>query len=156
MSIIRLHNKASAAENEALLIQEELQRYSAVKNKIIGFCFDTTAVDTGLRNGVALRLQEYLGRKVLLLACRHHVLEFCCDAVRRKMFDDSIFLSKTAFCVLRLNWHKINKNQFYLFDISKLPRNLQHRCEQVLLFCQEFLKNSKNSSLIRKDFNEFF
>ena len=66
---------------------------------------------------------------MLLLACIHHVLEFCCDAVRRKVLGDSISLSEKAFCVLRLNWDKINENQFYLFDTSRLPRNLQRHWE---------------------------
>lgn len=48
LSITGLYDKSSTAENEASLIQDELRNYPAIKNKIIGFCFDTTAVNTGL------------------------------------------------------------------------------------------------------------
>lgn len=71
LSITGLNDKSSTAENEAKLIQENLQKYPTIHQKIIGFCFDTTAVNTGLRNGVVVRLQQHLEKRLLLLACRH-------------------------------------------------------------------------------------
>ena len=154
LSMIGLHNMASTAENEALLIRNELQKYPEVKNKIVGFCFDTTAVNTGVRNGVIVKLQDYLEKKLLLLACRHHIFELCCGAVCRSVFGDTESPFEKVFDILRMNWDKININQFDLFDTSKLPRNLQRRCEEVLQFCQAFLQD-QHLCLVRKDYKEF-
>lgn len=134
-----LHNIASTAKNEALLIQNELEKYPEVKNKIIGFYFDTTAVNTRLQNDIITRLQHYLGRKLLLLACRHHIFELCCGAACQEIIGDTTSPFEKLFSVLKLNWDKININQLNLFEIYKLPRNLRHRTEEILLFCQEFL-----------------
>lgn len=38
-------------------------------------CFDTTASNTGNQNGACVLLEDKLNRKLLHLACRHHILE---------------------------------------------------------------------------------
>ena len=45
------------------------------KENIKGQVFDTPAVNTGVHTSVRQRLQEWLGRPILQLACRHHVGE---------------------------------------------------------------------------------
>lgn len=42
LSVIELQSMTSTAENKALLIRNELQKYPEGNNKIVGFCFDTT------------------------------------------------------------------------------------------------------------------
>src|SRR6218665_3623795 len=44
-------------------------------DRIAGLCFDTTASNTGAKGGVCLRVEQKVGRKLLHLACRHHILE---------------------------------------------------------------------------------
>ncbi|KAG0721988.1 hypothetical protein GWK47_045317 [Chionoecetes opilio] len=38
-------------------------------------CFETTASNTGSRSGACLLIEQQLGRDLLNVACRHHVLE---------------------------------------------------------------------------------
>ena len=45
------------------------------KTSCIGQVFDTPSVNTGWRNGVCQRLQRFLNRPILQLACRHHTGE---------------------------------------------------------------------------------
>ena len=42
---------------------------------VIGMCFDTTASNTGRLNGACTLLEQCLGRNLLWMACRHHMLE---------------------------------------------------------------------------------
>ena len=46
-----------------------------VKENVIPLLFDTTASNTGLRNGCAVLIEKDLNRSLLCLACRHHVYE---------------------------------------------------------------------------------
>ena len=45
------------------------------ENFIIGMCFDTTASNTGKHSGACTLLEVALGRNLLWMACRHHILE---------------------------------------------------------------------------------
>ena len=155
LSITGLNNKPNTAENEASLILDELQNYPAIKNKIIGFCFDTTAVNTGLRNKIIVRVQHHFGRKLLLFACRHHIFELCCGAECREVFGSTTSPFENVFTVLQTNCDKINTDQFDLIDVNKLPRHLQRRREEVMLFGRQFLESGQHSHLLRKDYKEF-
>ena len=42
---------------------------------IRAFVFDTTASNTGWQSGATVRLNFMLGRVILYLACRHHIME---------------------------------------------------------------------------------
>ncbi|KAI9550672.1 hypothetical protein GHT06_013437 [Daphnia sinensis] len=46
-----------------------------IKDNIIGVCFDTTASNTGARQGAAILIESELKRALLYLACRHHHCE---------------------------------------------------------------------------------
>ena len=48
---------------------------------VIVCVFDTTAVNTGVKNGIVKRLETSLFHPLLELACRHHVYELVCGAV---------------------------------------------------------------------------
>lgn len=63
---------------------------SAVHNTCLkwGLCeqvtcmsFDTTPVNTGVWNGACILLQQKMGKDMLWLACRHHILEIMLEAV---------------------------------------------------------------------------
>ena len=55
-------------------IKKELGSWSCTDN-VYGMVFDTTNSNTGKNNGACVLLQKVLERKVLWLACRHHVCE---------------------------------------------------------------------------------
>lgn len=64
----------STGECQTAKIIELLELYD-IKDSISGLVFDTTSVNTGVHSGVNTRLNQYLERDVLHLACRHHQLE---------------------------------------------------------------------------------
>ena len=51
----------------------ELANIWEVKNSLVGFFFDTTASNTGVRAGSATIIQKELNRGLLWLSCRHHM-----------------------------------------------------------------------------------
>jgi len=46
-----------------------------LENLVHAMCFDTTSSNTGLLSGACVILDQLLGRPLLHLGCRHHVLE---------------------------------------------------------------------------------
>lgn len=46
-----------------------------VANDIVGICFDTTASNTGSKNGACILLEKLMGKHLLYFACRHHMHE---------------------------------------------------------------------------------
>ena len=46
-----------------------------IVDNIIGTCFDTTASNTGARQGAAILIESQLKRAILYLGCRHHHCE---------------------------------------------------------------------------------
>lgn len=46
-----------------------------VKNSLVGFCFDTTASNTGVHAGSATIIQKELNCSMLWLSYRHHMYE---------------------------------------------------------------------------------
>jgi hypothetical protein len=68
------------AEPTATTIMEVINEWN-LQDRIAALCFDTTATNSGSKGGVCLRLQQILGRDLLHLACRHHILELLLGAV---------------------------------------------------------------------------
>ncbi|CAH0550650.1 unnamed protein product [Brassicogethes aeneus] len=60
---------------------ENLLRDWNLVDKVQAMCFDTTSVNTGTKNGCCVLLEEKIGRDLLWLACRHHVLEIILSKV---------------------------------------------------------------------------
>ena len=52
-----------------------------IEKYLIGLVFDTTSLNSGIRSGVVASLEKAFGKKLLLSACRHHVMELLCGAV---------------------------------------------------------------------------
>lgn len=52
-----------------------------VSDQVVGISFDTTSANTGRLNGACVLIEQKLGKDLLWLACRHHVLEVVCGDV---------------------------------------------------------------------------
>ncbi|KAG0730304.1 hypothetical protein GWK47_028506 [Chionoecetes opilio] len=75
----------STGRNVAAVVLKEVDE-AGVRDKIIAFCFDTTASNTGMVQGACIRIEQELGRSLLWLACRHHVHE----VILKDVFEASL------------------------------------------------------------------
>ena len=78
----------AGSEREAKAIYARLMGLGIDPKSIVGFVFDTTATNSGLLNGVVVRLQKLLKQEYLQLACRHHVLELVSGASCSLVYHD--------------------------------------------------------------------
>ena len=67
------------------------------EDNVIGLCFDTTSSNTGRIQGAVIRLESMLGRPLIQLACRHHVLELIVGAVARAIFGKTVAPTEPLF-----------------------------------------------------------
>ena len=61
-----------------------------LKNSVTGLVFDTTASNSGVEQGACTRVDEWLGRPVLWLACRHHVGELIAKASWYELVEEDL------------------------------------------------------------------
>ena len=64
----------SKGETQANATLDLLEAWDLSDN-VVALVFDTTASNSGIHNGTAKLIEENLGRKLLYLACRHHIFE---------------------------------------------------------------------------------
>lgn len=81
-------------------------------NRIIGMSFDTTASNTGKHQGACARLETDLGRALLWLACRRHVMELHVKHVAKVMAENISGTKQTGpvntvFKRLQDDWPKL-------------------------------------------------
>jgi hypothetical protein len=75
-----------------------------VTEDLVAMSFDTTSSNSGRKNGAAVLLEKLLGRNLLYLACRHHILEL----VVSKVFT-SLFGKLPCSKISKKEWPEINK-----------------------------------------------
>lgn len=72
---------------QAEVIYLSLEEWMII-DRVKGMCFDTTSTNTGMAQGACTLLEKKIGRPLLWLACRHHVLELIVAAVYTKLMKE--------------------------------------------------------------------
>ena len=78
----------STGEEQAKATFSIAQEWDLLDN-VRALVFDTTASNSGRKIGACVRLENLLERKLLMLACRHHVYERILSAVHKELFGPS-------------------------------------------------------------------
>jgi hypothetical protein len=81
-------------------------------DKIKCMSFDTTAANTGLRNGACTLLEQKMGRDMLWLPCRHHILEIVLEAVVTHSLGQSQAPEILLFKRLKKTWNSIDATEY--------------------------------------------
>jgi hypothetical protein len=91
-------------------VYESLDKYG-ILNRVEAFSFDTTASNTGRFKGACALLERRVGRDILFLGCRHHILEIILAAVFSTMGSskgpESILFKEFKNC-----WPQIDQQKF--------------------------------------------
>ncbi|KAG0722687.1 hypothetical protein GWK47_005869 [Chionoecetes opilio] len=107
----------------------------AISDRIRALCFDTTA--TRSKGGVCVRLQQSLGRDLLHLACRHHMLEILLGTVFSALIPEtSQSPDIAAFVRFREFWPYVEQDQYRTAN-EKLKEDW---VDDILKLCQGYLR----------------
>ena len=104
-------------KNASECIYNMLQDWDTV-DQIEGMCFDTTSVNTGHLNGACILLEEKLGRQLLWVACRHHILELVLSKAFSLCFEPSCSPNIPLFKRFRTAWNDLKKDAFQVLEID--------------------------------------
>ena len=87
--------------SEAIEAAKVCEDWKLIEN-IWAIVFDTTSTNTGVHNGACTILEaEFIKRKLLWLACRHHIPELILKAVWKRLFGPSSSPSNQTFIHFR-------------------------------------------------------
>jgi len=136
-------------------VVEALQQWPGVPEWLAGLCFDTTSANTGIHAGAITVIQKAFDKRLLFLACRHHILEIVASAVFDLFFASSgpnipIFVRfKEQWPFLNQADHSsIDKNTegFALSDNEKMW--LSQNCECIAQFLADQLATNNQETIM--------
>ena len=81
-----------------------------VKENVIALVFDTTASNTGLRNGCAVLIEKDLNRSLLWLACPHHVYEVHMKNIWQDLSGKTVGPDEQLFKRFQSDWNNLSHN----------------------------------------------
>jgi len=117
-------------------------------------CFDTTASNTGSKNGACVLLEQLMRRNLLHFACRHHIHEVIIGEIFTVLLGSSRGPNIALFERFQKSWPTINPVNFAPLDDARLtdPQLQQLRAEVGPLL-QSFL-SGESSYLPRDDYKK--
>ena len=152
LGVPKLPNGTGEATSNAIITMiQQWQMESQVK----GMCFDTTASNTGRKNGACGEIETRLGKNLLYLACRHHVHEIVVGDVFKECFGPSSGPEIGLFKRFREYWPRIDRSQFQTaqddhFCVEAITK-LADLKDRVVTFAKEVLQTSQQT---RDDYRE--
>lgn len=117
-------------------IVEVLQDWNGVPEWLAGLCFDTTSSNTGVHTGAISVIQKAFEKRLLFLACRHHILEIVAAAVFDLFFTSS-GPQIAIFCRFKQQWPFIDQTLYASLDkqttgcILTSDKRLRRTCGKI-------------------------
>ena len=115
---------AGTAKYAANAVFSMIERWN-ITDKVQAMSFDTTAVNTGQKNGACVQLECMLGRDLLWLACRHHVLEVMLAKVFSLCFGPSSGPDIAIFKRFKPTWNAIVHDNYQVLEVKPADKELR-------------------------------
>lgn len=127
--------EAGTGEEQANAVIDALNDWD-LTDKIQAISFDTTASNTGRLKGACVLLEQKIGRDLLYLACRHHIMEIILKAVFDLKMGGTTCTGPPIFKRFQDQWEKIHKEKFLPgTKDTKLRKILKNESDKVKEFC---------------------
>lgn len=94
---------------EATAVFNLIQEWN-LADRIKFMCFDTTASNTGVNIGACVLLEKQMGRNLISLACRHHIMELIVAKVFNSLMGPTTGPNIKLFQRFRENWPSIDRS----------------------------------------------
>lgn len=102
---------SGTGEAQAMAVFSLIQEWN-LNDRVQFMSFDTTASNTGLKSGACILLEQKLGRKLVSLACRHHVMELIVAKVFDKVMEASSGPNIKLFKRFSEFWTSIDRHNY--------------------------------------------
>ena len=119
-----------------------------INNQVKCMCFDTTAANTGPRNGACILLEQKLclltssrGKDMLWSACRYHILEIILEAVVLLCLGHSSGPDIPPFKRFQKSWVSFDSTKYHTAQSDKNASNaLTDITDERIVFCKDQLQ----------------
>ncbi|KAK3925219.1 Zinc finger and BTB domain-containing protein 1 [Frankliniella fusca] len=116
---------SGSVEHTAAEVLRALEDWGCADD-VVALCSDTPTGNTGYKNGAAGLIEKGLGRELLYMACRHHVLELIPKGLFDKLVEKSTSPDIGSLCKqLQEQWDGMNHAAF-------LPATQDPDCQEFL------------------------
>ena len=125
---------------EAEVVKEQLLEWD-IKEEVCGIVFDTTSSNTGADAGACTKLEQWLERPVLWLACRHHVHELHVKWMIQEMTGQTKDPGVALFRRLKSEWYELDIDYTKLrrIELGSVPEWVKEEAMAVLTWAEEEL-----------------
>ena len=123
--------RVGTGEAAATAVSEALEDWG-VRDQVVAMCFDTTSSNTGHRNGACTLLEKKIGRRLLSVACRHHVHELVIEKAFSVCMGPSSGPDITIFGRFKEHWSFIKQTESQPLIDEDLPVTLIAKRETIV------------------------
>lgn len=102
---------SGTGEAQAAAVVQLLEEWGII-DRVVALCFDTTAANTGPHSGACALIEQKLGRDLLFLGCRHHIMELIVGAAFDATSGASTGPEVLLFKRFKEHWQYINRENF--------------------------------------------
>lgn len=142
--------QSGEGKSQARAVYDALQSWN-IEDKVQGMCFDTTASNTGSNEGACVYLEKLLGRDLLHIACRHHILELLPAAAFKKVMGDTSNPEVLLFKRFQAQWEHLDTQSY---DDYSTDETVFHALCDVRESLVLFLHSSLEKNQPRDDYRE--
>lgn len=143
---------SSSGVNQANAVLSCIQDWNISRN-IVGLCFDTTSSNSGKYTGACVVLERLLKKKVMYLACRHHVMELILKEAVVCIFGKTTAPTNPEFGKFQEKWESVNVESFQTLQ-AQTPW-MEHRKTKVIEILNGMLqKDDGKNTFLREDYRE--
>jgi len=134
----------------AAAVCEILQAWS-LTDKVAGMCFDTTASNTGHKNGACPLIEQLLGKQLLYFAQRHHIFELVLETVFGIQMKPSSSPDILIFKRFQSQWSFVDNTDYRtVVDDEYAADAVRNVKDHIIAFAEEQL----STHLPRDDYRE--
>jgi len=138
LAVAKLPTGSGAAQASA--VYEALKDWD-IADKVRAMCFDTTSSNTGRSIGACVLLEQKLGRELLSLACRHHLMELIIGSVFNVCLGCTSAPEVLVFKRFQAYWEFIDKSLYGTgVDNNDVSTMVQDVRQNILDFANEQVK----------------
>ena len=148
LAVPKLESGSGAAQADAVV--NALQEWD-ITDRVAAMSFDTTSSNTGHISGTCTLIQQKLGRELLFLACRHHVLELLVGAVFKTCMVSTSGPEVLLFKRFGQKWSLMDQSSYQTAEKMANFALFEPDRDDILKFAEKQLKEKQP----RDDYREF-
>ena len=122
-----------------------------IRQQVCGLVFDTTASNTGLKNGACTFIEQSLGRELVWVACHHYVTELVLASVSRALSGPTGGPDVALFKQFQQGWPYIDHSTYGIASDDMFDSQTAILRAEMVKFCKEVLEESQPREKITRN-----